>query len=226
MYIEPFAKQQSREKSFNQKNTISLFTHPRGGSTWLAEILKTVPNTALVDEPLWRGLFQGNGSIPDPKDGKLKETRLLNFYYYQPIPQNVEWPEAEEFFYKLFNREIANLNIYRETNIRQLGKAETFIYKFNFGHLLLPWLRDKFDIKAICLSRHPCAVVASQMKHPSRQKFMHNPIFYTPEFRYNDVFMAYDAIFRKLKQPEEILAAIWALNTKNTIYHPDNKKNG
>lgn len=221
-YVQPFARKQTGIKNFNQKNTIALFTHPRGGSTWLAEILKNIPDAALVDEPLWRGIFQSGGNLPGPTEGKLKETRALNFYYYQPIPEKAEWPEAEAFFYKLFNREIANLNIYRETNICQLNKADTFIYKFNFGHLLLPWLRNKFDFRAICMTRHPCAVVASQLKHPSWQKFLQQPIFHTPVFRYCEVFQVYDAVFRQLKHPEEILAAIWALNTKHTIYHPDN----
>lgn len=71
-YILPFARRNESTHIINPKNTILIFSNPRGGSTWLAEILNSIPSLAI--EPL--------------KLGKLKEFNKLNFCRYQPIPEN------------------------------------------------------------------------------------------------------------------------------------------
>jgi len=65
-----------------------LFADPRGGSTWLGQLLQDRPTSALIDEPLWRGFYKSDGSMPSKSSGKLDELKELEFYYYQHIDEN------------------------------------------------------------------------------------------------------------------------------------------
>ena len=92
--------------------SISVFSTPRGASTWLAELLNNIVNSTLVLEPLYRGEIKTNGLIPKKVKSGLKKIRDMNFYYYQPIPKNAAWKGAYDFFSKLFNLELMPLSIY------------------------------------------------------------------------------------------------------------------
>ena len=47
-------------KNFNVENSIIIFSEARGGSTWLMEILSTIPKTAIN----WEPLHVKNGVVP------------------------------------------------------------------------------------------------------------------------------------------------------------------
>ena len=216
-YIQPLvAKRRSMPPGAIHDN-IFLFSQPRSGSTWLAETLCSIPESAMIDEPLWRGSAFGYGRLPDPETARCKETKDLNFYFYQPIPQGEEWPEAEEFFRKLLNVELPYIGLFMETDISKLLKRTSFVFKFCWGNLLLPWLIDQFSIRPIVLIRHPCAVVASQLHF---WNYNLDPRFNVPEFHFNDYFKQYESILRQVDTPEKHLAAMWALNIKLIENHP------
>ena len=40
-----------KAKSFEVKDSIFIFSEPRGGSTWLMEIISHIPNSATIFEP-------------------------------------------------------------------------------------------------------------------------------------------------------------------------------
>lgn len=71
---------------FNPSENLVMCSAPRGGSTWLAELLTEVPRTALLFEPMYvrmrdTGPFQG-----------------LSIVSYQPVPESASWPELEAAF--------------------------------------------------------------------------------------------------------------------------------
>lgn len=222
--LKPLERQNARGLNFNSANTVALFSNPRGGSTWLGELLASVPKSALVYEPLYRGFIKTNGQMPAKHSGKTAEFDKLDFYYYQPIPEDENWPEAEEFFHQLFNRELITLSMYHENEWRAIPEAEKFIFKFCTADLLLPWLVKRFNIAPIFLTRHPCAVVASQLKHVGWQHVRSNPKVNFPDFRYNEVYKQYESIFKEISSPEENLAAFWAIRTRYVTQHSQNNK--
>lgn len=196
----------SKKDNINPQNTLMIFSSPRGGSTWLAEVLSTIPSSALCIEPLYQG---------------VKELSDIGFFWHQPIPVDATWNEAKLILKKLFNREILRLNMYDRNNIRSLANSDTFIFKLCYGNLLLEWLTNEFDINPILLVRHPCAVVASQLKHPGWGKTINYNI---PDFRYNEVYKQYEDILKTITTVEENYAATWCITMMYSLQSPANDK--
>ncbi len=224
-YLKPFANTNKQKVSFNSENTLCLFASPRGGSTWLAELLHNIPYSALAQEPLHQGSIITDGSQPKtPKKG-LEEIRGLGFWHYQPIPEDAKWDEAMAFFTKLFNRELLPFSLWFDNDLTKIPSAELFIYKFCYANLMLPWLVRNFDIKSILLVRHPCAVVSSQLGFELWQELPQHTSFVIPDCPYNEYFKQYEDVLNTVSTPEENLAATWSLNVANTVLHEDNDVN-
>lgn len=223
-YLQPFCKKQLSTRSYSSQNTIAIFAQPRSGSTWLAEILSTFPKSIILNEPLWRDFFKTDGLMPKPEKGKVDELRKLNFYYYQPIPEEVEYPEAEDFFHQLFSGTVCKLGLYSLNRLQDLKNAENFIVKFCYGNLLFHWLITRYDVKPIVLTRHPCSVVSSQLQHYAWQPFQKNFSFQLAEFKFNEYFHPYKDILKNIHTPEGILAAFWAINTMAITGQHQHKK--
>lgn len=212
----------TRQRSDYLQN-VGIFGFARGGTTWLAELLKSIPSSTLVWEPLFRyRQYQWNWLNPFA----YPEQKIKGFDWNQHIPQDAEWPEAEEFFAKLLNRQIQNLKLLRFNDLKKVNiREDVFIYKFCFGNLLLPWLMDHFDLKAIVLVRHPAAVVSSSLKfgenfhwHRENPKVsINNHQKYNPEFlkRYHDAAQI-------VNSAEAHLAFQWAVQYDYLINHPYN----
>ena len=165
-YIFPFIKK-NKERIISPQNTLCLFCQPRGGSTWLAEIFLHIPNSVLIDEPLWRGKVTMPFSKPDYYSRKVPQISVLNFFYNQYIPEDVNWAEAQTLFENILSGRAASVGLYNEQNLKRLRKGDYYITKFCYANLLMPWLIDRFNFNAILMTRHPCAVVASQLKYPA-----------------------------------------------------------
>lgn len=222
-YIKPLQRKLHNERHHhNKSNTIALFANPRSGSTWLTKLLHEIPKSLVIDEPLWRGNYRTDRTHVDSNMGKLKAVEELNFYFNQPISVQASWPEAELFFEELLDLKILHPEILNETSLEGLGEAETFLFKFNYANLMMPWIVNKFDIKALLLVRHPCAVVASQLEHHAFREVLDCDSFKIPQCPFNDIFLKYEQQLSSLQTPEEILAATWALNFLNTVGHPGN----
>lgn len=203
---------------------IAIFGNPRGGTTWLAELLAKIPDSAICYEPLQRGFIETNGQMPPRERCKLKEVLDLDFYYYQPIPVDSNWIEAESFFDKFWNRQIIQRELFWFQDLEEVGAKKNWIVKFCFGHLLLPWLLNKYSFRPIVLTRHPCAVIASQLRHQSWRFIKKKPAFKLPNFKFNDHFSQYASILKTIKTPEENLAAMWAMTTGFLLKHPLNNQ--
>lgn len=189
----------------NSDNNIYLFASPRGGSTWFSQLLNSIPNSAI----LWEPLFPGGRSY--------KELKQVGFDWHQPIPQDANWPEAESFFKKLLNREILHAKLLWINDLMKIKNAEIYIYKFCYGNLMLPWLIDRFNIRPVLFLRHPCAVVASQLK---RSFSMGDWAYYSRNCRYNEIYKKHESIYSLLTKPEQRLAAQWAIEMDYLLNHP------
>jgi hypothetical protein len=216
-YLLPFVKQNRFKDNLNSNTNIAIFSEPRGGSTWMAELMCKIKDSIFISEPLYL-------IPPYPEIAKVK------FCFHQYIPENAEWIEAEEFFRKLYNREIGSFKslrlYYNNYSLRGISKAKYFIYKCCTSNMLLPWVTAKFNINPIYVIRHPCAVVSSQLKYGHWNYVLKDPKKYFPnlECRYHEIYLVYKDIIDKIKKPEERLAAEWALHGSIPIKHPENDK--
>lgn len=222
--LRQLERKNAKTNNISRKSTIAVFANPRGGSTWLGEILqKGINNSALILEPLFSGVYKTDGKMPTGHKPYM-HTKKLDFWYYQHICDNENWPEAQRFFKQLFNRELLPLSIVYENKLNSILKANTFIYKFCLGHLLLPWVAENFNVSSIFLVRHPGAVIASQLKHGSWKHIKNSTEykFVLPKFRNSEYFDQYKDILEAVKKPEENLAAMWAISTLHVIKHKNN----
>ncbi len=189
---------------------ILLFASPRGGSTWLEEMLATIPRTATIWEPL--DLDRGTGP------------RELDLAWRQHIPEGTRWPEAEELFSRLLSGKVLSPYLAQATTPAELRAADRLIVKLVRGHLLLPWLVERFPLpKPVLLVRHPCAVVASMIKHGAWDAHPIPPPR-PASHRHDELMIHYHDIAGPITTKEEYLAFIWCSTHAYLLKNPLNDK--
>lgn len=223
-YVFPFIKR-NENRVISTENTLCIFCHPRGGSTWLMEILSEINRSCYFDEPLLRSPYLSNADLPFINMRKIKEIAELGFYFEQPIPTNENWPAAYELFTKLLKGHAMSIGLYKESGLKKLNNADFYMIKFNYGHLLMHWLIKNFHAKFILLTRHPCAVIASQLQHNWFENLKIDKNKQIPDFNFNLIFKQYENIYQNINSTEEYFAFLWSLRIKETFYKDINKNN-
>lgn len=188
-------------KKCDHSKALVIASVPRSGSTWLAQILSALPGSAVLFEPLHLK------HVPDAKQA--------GFSWRTYVPADAEWPEGKEFLTRVFEGRIVNRWTAQEISLRSAMAARFLIIKFVRACALLPWICRNFAPRApILLIRHPCAVVASQMrsnvvawKTPWRGE-MPGYLLHRPELQ---------RVMERLDKREELLAARWALDYLPTL---------
>lgn len=181
------------------EDALVVFTNGRGGGTWLAEILRHIPESAVVWEPLQ---LRGPNPFID-----------IGFQWHQHIPQDANWPEALEEMRRLCaGKGLTWRNTFFErVNLSRYATAKRLVVKFVGGNGLAGWLVENIDFtcKPIVLLRHPMAIAASRNRHGAWNSLPNRYMF--PEGR----FMEFSAEKRKylnsLRTRHEILIAKWCV---------------
>jgi len=195
---------------FDISENLLIFSEPRGGSTWLSEVLNSITNTVVLWEPL------------NPR--AFKCLRKLNFGWRQFIPDDADWPEAMTFFDKMMRGKFLNNHTCSRAPVLDFLKAERMIIKFCRGNALLPWLTKRFNFKyaPIYLVRHPFAVVASQLRHGAWDNKPGN--FPIPECPYNDIYVRHSDFLTRIETLEEKLLASWCITNLVPLKNKRNNK--
>ncbi len=215
-YVYPFNKRNS-DRQINQNNTIALFSFPRSGSTWLSELLLTIPNSCLFDEPLQRNHIGSPIELPDFSTRKFREVAEKDFYFFQPIPEDTEDEDLKSMMTRLLRGQAVSIGLYDDYGLHRLDQAEVFLVKFNYGMLLSSWLLKHFQVTALFLIRNPYACMASILQHELSQKLIIPDEIHVPAFSYNEVYLQYESIYRSIKTPEEYYTFLWCLNIKEGL---------
>lgn len=207
-------------KEINIKDTILISSAPRSGSTWLMEILGTIPGYTYIFEPLNPTWFP--------------ESFEVGFKSRTYLPSNTEWIEGEKYLRKAFMGNIFGIPLQNSQIITHTprNKLEVFMHRLlgnklivksiNFNRLL-PWVCKRFQLRKIYfMIRHPCATIASQLNtglcgyHANSPPYQY--IFPTREDILNEASTIDKLdveLLKKLKEIrtlEEILAAAWCLD--------------
>lgn len=195
-------------KTFSSKNVLLIFSDPRGGGTWMAEILRSIPDTFIYWEPL-HALYN-------------KEVKKANFGWRQHIPKYAEWMEANQLFDRILSIQVVNEWTIQNTSIKEIRSAEMPIIKFCRGNDLLPWLVEQFKLKykPIYLVRHPLAVVASQLKQGGWDNVLSG--FMIPDMKYNNKYFKNNYFLNTLHSRAEVMLATWCLSNIHD-FNSDNK---
>ncbi|MEP2023981.1 MAG: sulfotransferase [Reichenbachiella sp.] len=189
---------------------IYLFSDPRGGSSWLSQILENVDNRTVIWEPF------------HPTRGLLKPSLGLNSKNGSrfSIPENVEWPEAREQFESIFKGEKINGYSISATPSKYFID-KPYVVKFIRANGALPWITKQFDIKAIHLLRHPISTALSQIK-AFKSKRTTGPLK-IPNLRYTEHYAIHFEFLQTLSSHLENQVALWCIHNKEALDHKDKK---
>jgi len=199
-------------KKINMKDTIIVAGAPRSGTTWLMELLATMPRYTYLFEPLNPIWF------PESYERGFQSRTYLS--------EKIVWPDGEGYLKKVFTGMVFSSEpAYKpkiEMIMHRLFGNKLIVKSVNWNRLL-PWISQRFQLRHMFLMiRHPCAVIDSQLRTGF---FGYHPI--VPP--YTDVFPTLNNILdevqsidwldervlnilKKIKTKEGILAAVWCLD--------------
>ena len=205
-------------RSLNEKEAILVFGTPRGGTTWLMEILEALPGYRSIFEPFHRDMF--------PEVRKLRINPFRPYVYFKD-----PHPQLKEYLTKIFRGKIVSKSPRYRLTLKNIYKrlfARKAVVKFVRANRLLPWIANNFQVKGMFfVIRHPCATIISQIETgfrayfipknvPLPKKAVLTSISEIRELRNNEELM------RKLKTietQEEILAAVWSIDNYIPLYY-------
>lgn len=133
---------------------IHLFTHARGGSTLLAEVISNNVKSPIVWEPFFKGR----------KPFSQFDHRAL-WGWKEYVDQNATESSIDEFFNGIITRQYLNPRFFTGQSIQGLHHSNQLVFKYCHANFLAPYLIEKFNLKAILLDRHICQIIASRKKY-------------------------------------------------------------
>ena len=194
-----------RARRYDVENTIVVACTGRGGSTWLAQIIASLPRHHLLWEQLhWR-----------------TNPRCQKYGFGEPIYLTAERAtrEQEQFVRQILTGQTlpSAINTSRYFQPWDLIRVRAYVAKFVTANMLLPWIVETFGVRAVFMIRHPCAVVASQMEHGRwdevGKSFCEHPVLF-------DEYPRLGKTFESIHGTEDVLAFNWAVQNIIPVSHP------
>jgi hypothetical protein len=144
-----------RARRYDVRNTLVVSGSPRSGTTWVAELVATLPGHFILFEPIF--------------PARNPEVRRHGFYTDTYLSPDDPAPEQQDYMRRLLSGADITVSrlLVRRFQMISLLCFQGMIAKFVHGNLLLPWMLHRFPLRAVLVVRHPCAVVASQLKSES-----------------------------------------------------------
>lgn len=197
----------ARQMALNPENARLICGDPRGGTTWMAELLSQIPGTSMLWEPL--------------AINRNPEFRKLGFGWRQYIPETADWPDAKMQFLKLFSGKMLSSYLCQATTPAEIRESSHLLIKFCRASQLLPWLtyNFKFRYAPVYLIRHPCAVVASQLRQGGWSHV--SPKFEIPRTdKFSEFYSDHKDFLNTINSVEKRLAAVWCLCNSIPLKYP------
>lgn len=160
-----------RIHTFDERETILLASVPRTGSTWVMNLLAHLPGYKPVFEPMdprWYAGADELGLGPRPR-----------------VPADGHHPGLEAYLSRAFAGQATGwLRAYSPapSNLWTRLTADKLVVKSVRLTRSLAWITETFDLRNVyLLVRHPCAVVASQLRTGIRGHFTDPETALAPE---------------------------------------------
>jgi hypothetical protein len=197
-----------RAQRYDIQDTIVVAASPRGGSTWLAELMASRPGAII----LWEPLHPGNNPV----------CRKHGFGWQNYIPEGVEWTSQRQYLEDvLTGRDLSTrlLTSLEFDPLALLSSRGPYVAKFVNANMVFPRIVEAFSVSAVHMIRHPCAVVSSQMKHGSWGHLKKKNLT-IPDGLFDD-HPHLASVFGKMKHHEELLAFEWAVQNYVPLSQPE-----
>lgn len=186
--------------TYDIQDTIIVACAGRSGSTWLTEILATLPGYTVI----WEPLHLGNNPA----------CKAHGFDWQNYIRRNTAAPQQRAYLKKLLTGENLSTQVLTSLEFRPsrlLQPTGGYLVKFVNANMMLPWITDTFSASAVLMIRHPCAVVASQIEHGSWDHVTKDNM--TVPKNLFERYPHLSSVYEQIETHEEVLAFEWALQT-------------
>jgi len=193
-------------------DTIVVAGNPRSGTTWMLDLLRTLPGYKAMMEPLWQ-------------ETDKERYGFSSWTYLEP---QEEADTQKEYLEDVLSGRIGTSPAWhfeKSTRLAQLLEHATkdrLVVKFIHLNRMMHWFCNQFDVRGLVfIIRHPCAVVASTLKaggwsdKPFRAVYNH----LEPEQLPPSVYEHFSPIIEEVETRTEALAVLWCLNHYVPIYH-------
>jgi len=195
-------------KEFLLEETIVVTGSPRTGTTWLMQLLGTVPDYITIFEPFHKIWFP--------------EASKLDYFSRKYLPKNSKSSEFSEYLGKVFTGKIRSRKPRFDPNYDSIIdrlKGKKLVVKFVSANRLIPWMATRFLLKKILVIRRaPHSTIASQIK-TGFNGLIHD---IDPLLLKKEIINEMDGIeeldpeiiqeLSKIENTEGMLAAIWAVD--------------
>ncbi len=187
-----------RAKKFDAKSSMIIFSEPRGGSTWLMEILSRLPKTAAIFEPF----HSHYGALESYTWGNHKKTTDT-------------WPEGKDAIVDILN--VNNLDSYQleRSPWYEYLFAKKFVFKSVMGTPIMPWIIENFEFqfKPIYILRHPLSVASSTLENLyMRDRTINVDHKWEPTGYNKALFNKHRDLFTEDANTMDTLIARWCIN--------------
>lgn len=191
--INPLTLRWTGPRGYELSKTLVIAGSPRSGTTWLAELVCMIPDSALLFEPL--------------NLHRVSLARLAGFNWRTYVDQNEKWAKGEEFLETVLRGKLLNAWTTSHIPLKRSLCVRRWVVKFVRANMMLRWLGDRFPIPApLFIIRHPCATVASQLQ----QKWS-KPMGAPQVPKFMAAYPQFTEVLEKLHEPEEFLAVRWCI---------------
>jgi hypothetical protein len=200
------------------EDTVVIAGSPRSGTTWLLELLRTLPGYKALNEPLmYQDARNGHGfswrTYHDPGEEADEQRDYLETVLTGQLGVSPAWYfEANS----------------RPSQLIEHATRDRLVVKFCRMNRMLHWFCGQFEVRGpVFIVRHPCAVVSSMLKHGAwdegelhgqerEDHALHDGLL--PASLY-DVF---GPILDSVETQAEILATMWCLDHYAPLVHHAN----
>jgi hypothetical protein len=190
---------------------IGVISSPRGGSTWLGEMLSEGKKSIFIDEPLFVNSHKRLKTVGITWDPHLENNQSKIHLY---------------FFKDLFSLRFFHWRPLVKNKISKFLFTDKLVFKFINANLLLEYFVSNFkDEKFIYLIRNPYALVSSQLNHKGWLWVQNETSMKIPEhLSHLDCFEDMKEVKLHNLQPEQVLIFHWCLTNKPVISSVNNNK--
>lgn len=193
--LNPLLAKLTADRHYNIRDTILVLGWARSGTTWLAEVLSTIPRSAILFEPLH------TARVPEAAAAGFPVEDIL-------LPG--EGSAAQRLFMeRVLRGRVLNWWTCSANPLSRAIRPKVWIVKEIAANYLIEWILGTFAIqRAMLIVRHPCATIASRMA----QGWAPNAVqFKVKNAEVRRKFPHLDPLCRNLKDPFEVMAARWCL---------------
>ena len=162
--IKYFVKSYSNLHLQGKKKNIFIFSTPRGGSTWLMELIAAQPRIKYFDEPL-------NLRRDDVK-------RLNYFKNWQALgPDKKNSDKIVQYFKLLEKNKLKFMNPPPFTRRNHKIFSNRIVFKIHEIEHLMNYINDQLDCHIVYLLRHPIANTISRYAFPRLEFFIQSKFY-------------------------------------------------